>query len=405
MTLTRKGKAMSIVATGLERLLSDPALQKKFPGKIGYLCHAASVTKDIEHGLIALKRVFGDRLVKVFGPQHGFVTDVQDNMVETKHTVHPYFNLQVYSLYSETRIPTPEMLEGLDHVFVDLQDVGTRIYTYIYTMTYMMEACQKKGIQVVILDRPNPIDGVTLEGNVLEPGFTSFVGRHPIPVRHGLTMGEVALMNKKFWSGRDCNLEIIPMQGWKREMSYEETKLPWVLPSPNLATIEAAYTFVGTVLFEGTNISEGRGTTRSLEIVGHPKIEAFSFHEKLKKVLAAEELQGQVLRPLVFLPTFQKHQGKPTGGYQIHVTDRKKFEPWRLCQTLCREFHRELGPEFQWKQPPYEYEYDRMPIDLINGTDKLRHWVEKHGTRAQYDEIMKPGQAEYQAQRKEVLLY
>ncbi len=393
------------VRTGLQRLLEDQDLQKKYPGKIGYLCHAASITKDIEHGLIALKKVFGDRLTKVFGPQHGFVTDVQDNMVESRHTIHPYFNLKVYSLYSETRIPTPEMLEGLDHVFVDLQDVGTRIYTYIYTMTYMMEACQKAGVQVVILDRPNPIDGVTLEGNILDMKFDSFVGRHPLPVRHALTMAEVALMNQKYWNAPDCNLSIIEMQGWKREMSYEETGLPWVLPSPNLATVEAAYTFVGTVLYEGTNISEGRGTTRSLEIVGHPKIEAFSFHEKLKPVLKREELEGFVLRPLVFLPTFQKHQGVPTGGYQIHVTDRKKFEPWRLCQTLCREFYHHLGSEFKWKQPPYEYEYDRMPIDLINGTDLLRLWVEKNGSRSEYEAIMKPQQDQFRAQRNEILLY
>lgn len=393
------------VQTGLQRLLEDPALQKKFPGKIGYLCHAASVTKDIEHGLIALKRVFGDRLVKVFGPQHGFVTDVQDNMVESKHTIHPYFGLKVYSLYSETRIPTPEMLEGLDHVFVDLQDVGTRIYTYIYTMTYMMEACQKLGIQVVILDRPNPINAETMEGNVLDMKFDSFVGRHPLPVRHALTMGEVAKMHQKYWGGKDCNLEVIQMKGYQRSMSFEDTNLPWVLPSPNLATVEAAYTFVGTVLYEGTNISEGRGTTRSLEIVGHPKIEAFKFHDKLKLVLEKERLLGQVLRPLVFLPTFQKHQGMPCGGFQIHVTDRKTFEPWRLCQTLCREFYHELGADFVWKQPPYEYEYHRMPIDLINGTDKLRHWVEKNGNRDEYQAIMREGEDTYQKQRREILLY
>lgn len=393
------------VQTGLQRLLEDPALQKKFPGKIGYLCHAASVTKDIEHGLIALKRVFGDRLVKVFGPQHGFVTDVQDNMVESKHTIHPYFGLKVYSLYSETRIPTPEMLEGLDHVFVDLQDVGTRIYTYIYTMTYMMEACQKLGIQVVILDRPNPINAETMEGNVLDMKFDSFVGRHPLPVRHALTMGEVAKMHQKYWGGKDCNLEVIQMKGYQRSMSFEDTNLPWILPSPNLATVEAAYTFVGTVLYEGTNISEGRGTTRSLEIVGHPKIEAFKFHDKLKLVLEKERLLGQVLRPLVFLPTFQKHKGMPCGGFQIHVTDRKTFEPWRLCQTLCREFYHELGADFVWKQPPYEYEYHRMPIDLINGTDKLRHWVEKNGNRDEYQAIMREGEDTYQKQRREILLY
>ena len=397
---------MAMVATGLERLITESDLQKKFKGTIGYHCHSASVTKDLEHGLLALQRVFGSQLKKIFGPQHGFVTDVQDNMVETTHYTHPFFNLPVYSLYSETRIPTDEMLEGLDHIFVDLQDVGTRIYTYIYTMTLLMEACQKKGIEVVILDRPNPIDAVTMEGNILDMNYISFVGRHPIPVRHALTMGEVAKMHQKYWSvGGDCKLTVIEMKNYKREMSYEDTKLPWVIPSPNLPTIEAAYTFVGTVLYEGTNISEGRGTTRSLEIIGHPKIEAFGFHEKLKPVLKEAKLEGFVLRPLVFLPTFQKHQGKPTGGYQIHVTDRKKFEPWRLCQYLLREMYHELGSDFKWKEPPYEYEYHKVPVDLINGTDLLRLWVEKRGSEDEYQAIMSKNQSEFLEQRKSILLY
>jgi uncharacterized protein YbbC (DUF1343 family) len=393
------------VLTGLERLITEKDLQAKFKGRIGYLCHSASVTKDLEHGLLALKRVFGNQLVKIFGPQHGFVTDVQDNMVETNHYKHPFFNLPVYSLYSETRIPTDDMLEGLDHIFVDLQDVGTRIYTYIYTMTLLMEACQKKGIEVVILDRPNPINGLDQEGNILDLSYASFVGRHPIPVRHALTMGEIAKMHQLYWGGNDCKLTVIEMKGWKREMSYEDTGLPWVLPSPNLATIEAAYTFVGTVLYEGTNISEGRGTTRSLEILGHPKIEAFGFHEKLKPVLKKANLNGFVLRPLVFLPTFQKHMGIPCGGYQIHVTDRKAFEPWRLCQYLLREMYHELGGEFKWKQPPYEYEYHKMPVDLINGTDELRIWVEKNGNEDDYQQIMQKNQSFWQEQRKSVLIY
>lgn len=394
-----------MVLTGLERLLTEKDLQAKFKGNIGYLCHSASVTKDLEHGLLALKRVFGTQLKKIFGPQHGFVTDVQDNMVETTHYTHPFFGLPVYSLYSETRIPTDEMLEGLDHIFVDLQDVGTRIYTYIYTMTLLVEACKKKGIEVVILDRPNPIDGITLEGNILDLKFASFVGRHPLPVRHGLTMGEVAIMHKKFWGGQGANLTVIEMKGWKRSMSYEDTGLPWVIPSPNLPTIDTAYTFVGTVLYEGTNISEGRGTTRSLEILGHPKIEAFGFHEKLKPVLAKANLKGFVLRPLVFLPTFQKHAGKACGGYQIHVTDRKTFEPWRLCQYLLREMYHELGSEYKWKEPPYEYEFHKAPVDLINGTDQLRLWVEKRGSEDDYQAIMKPNQNEFKEQRDSILLY
>ena len=396
---------MSQVLSGLERLITEKDLSSKFKGRIGYLCHSASVTKDLEHGLLALKRVFGTQLVKIFGPQHGFVTDVQDNMVETTHYTHPFFKLPVYSLYSETRIPTDEMLEGLDHIFVDLQDVGTRIYTYIYTMTLLVEACQKKGIEVVILDRPNPINGVTLEGNILDPKYASFVGRHPLPVRHGLTMGEVAKMHQKFWGGKDAKLTVIEMKGWKRSMSYEDTGLPWVIPSPNLPTIEAAYTFVGTVLYEGANISEGRGTTRSLEIIGHPKIEAFGFHEKLKPVLAKANLKGFILRPLVFLPTFQKHANKPCGGYQIHVTNREAFEPWRLCQYLLREMYKELGSDFQWKVPPYEYEYHKAPVDLINGTDQLRLWVEKYGSEDEYQAIMKPNQKEFLEQRKSILIY
>jgi uncharacterized protein YbbC (DUF1343 family) len=396
---------MATVRTGLERLISEKNLQDKFKGNIGYLCHSASVTQELEHGLLALQRIFGPRLTKIFGPQHGFVTDVQDNMVESDHYVHPFFKLPVYSLYSETRIPTDEMLQGLDHIFIDLQDVGTRIYTYIYTMTLLMEACQKKGIEVVILDRPNPINGVTLEGNILDPEFASFVGRHPIPVRHAMTMGEVARMHVKYWARDTCHLTVIEMQGWKREMNYEDTALPWVLPSPNLATIEAAYTFVGTVLYEGCNISEGRGTTRSLEIIGHPKIESFSFHEKLKPILEQVNLKGMVLRPLVFLPTFQKHAGKPCGGFQIHVTNRKLFEPWRLCQYLLREMFHELGSDFQWKTPPYEYEYHKLPVDLINGTDALRLWVENRGTEEEYQAIMLKGQAEFAHQRRSILIY
>ena len=310
----------------------------------------------------------------------------------------------VHSLYSHTRIPTDDMLKGLDTIIVDLQDVGTRIYTYIYTLTLLMEACGKKGIKVVVLDRPNPINGVDLEGNLLDTKFASFVGRHPLPVRHALTMGEVGKMALKFWNVK-CDYDVIPMINWNREMSYEDTKLPWVIPSPNLPTIEAAYTFVGTVLWEGTNISEGRGTTRSLEIIGHPKIEAFSMHAKIMEECKKNKLEGFYLRPLVFLPTFQKHMGIPCGGYQIHVLDRKKFQPWRLMQFLCQFFYHELGSDFVWKVPPYEYEYEKMPIDLINGTDTLRHWVEKKEAFSYLNDLEADGMKVFLPQRKECLIY
>lgn len=396
---------MKNVLTGLDVLSNDNSLQKRFPGKVGYLCHSASVNKDLKHGLEVILEVFGKRLIKVFGPQHGFVTDVQDNMVESNHYIHPYFNLPIYSLYSETRIPTDEMLEDIDHLFVDLQDVGTRIYTYIYTLTLLMEKCADKDIEVIVLDRPNPIDATTIEGNILESGYETFVGRHPIPVRHGLTIAEVAKMHQQFWFSNKCNLSIVQMHNYQRQMHFEDTGLPWVMPSPNLPTVEGCFTFVGTVLFEGTNISEGRGTTRSLEIVGHPKFEPFLYKSKLDEVIRKEKLEGLFLRPLNFMPTFQKHQGISCGGFQIHVLDRSKFKPWRLCQVLCREFMHELGSNFKYKEDPYEYEYDKNPVDMINGTDKLRHWYEKNGNTEELNTIEEAGQQKYLEQRKEILIY
>jgi uncharacterized protein YbbC (DUF1343 family) len=368
------------VKTGLNRLKNDKNLQNSFKGNVAYLCHSASINEKFQHGLEDMIEIFGNRLIKIFGPQHGFVTDVQDNMVESNHYVHPYFKRPVYSLYSETRIPTDEMLEGIDHFFVDLQDVGCRIYTYIYTLTHLLEKCANKNIQVIVLDRPNPINCIDIEGNILDTKFASFVGRHPMPVRHAMTIGEVGLMHQKYWANTKANYQVIAMENYTRNMSYEDTGLPWVLPSPNLATIDAAYTFNASVMYEGTNISEGRGTTRALEIIGHPKLEAFGFyHDHLKYVIKENNLEGFELRPLVFQPTFQKHAGTPCGGYQIHVTDRKLFKPWRVGQMLMRELYHHLGADFKWKQPPYEYVHDQMPIDVINGTDQVRLWIEKNG--------------------------
>lgn len=304
------------VKTGLDILIQDKALQSKFKGNVALLCHNASIDSNFNHAVLKFKEIFGKRFVKIFGPQHGFSTDVQDNMVETDHYTHPYFNIPVYSLYSETRIPTDEMLENIDHFFVDLQDVGCRIYTYIYTLTLLLEKCIGKDIQVVILDRPNPINGIDIEGNILESEFKSFVGLHPIPVRHGMTIGEVALMHQNLWAKEKINLEIIKMHHWKREMFFEDTKLPWILPSPNLARAESAYTFPATVLFEGTQLSEGRGTSQPLEIVGHPKIKPFLFYEThLSNSIKKSKLKGFVLRPITFLPTFQKHTNTICGGF------------------------------------------------------------------------------------------
>ena len=392
------------VVTGLDRIKQGSGWPERFPGKVGYVAHAASVDHQLQHGISIFKETFGSRFTKIFSPQHGLVGDVQDNMIESDHFHHPYFDLPVYSLYSETRKPTPEMLSDLDHVFVDLQDVGTRIYTYIYTMTYMMEACAALDIEVVILDRPNPINGLQLEGNMLEPAFTSFVGRHPLPVRHGMTIGEVAAMANRFWE-INCRLEIITLKGWHRDMYFDQTGLPWVLPSPNLATLDAALTFPGTVLFEGTNLSEGRGTTRSLETIGHPSIEPYGLLEKLNKLFSGYQLEGFTLRPVNFIPTFQKHHDKVCGGYQIHVTDTSKFQPWKVGQLLCHALYHELGEDFSWKQPPYEYEYDKMPIDILNGSDKLRLWVENKGAYEELLQIETAGRTEFEEKRKSILLY
>ena len=395
-----------MVITGLERLLNDSDLINKFKGNIAYLCHSASINNHYVHGLEKMKSIFGDRLKKVFGPQHGFVTDVQDNMIETSHQTHSFFNLPIYSLYSETRTPTDEMLDGLDIIFVDLQDIGARVYTYIYTTTLLMDACAKKGIKVVILDRPNPINGETIQGNILDIDYASFVGLHPIAARHGLTIGEVAKMHKKYWAQAECDLEVIELTNWKRNMWFDQTGLPWVPPSPNIPTIESCYSFPGTVLFEGTMISEGRGTTRPLELIGHPDIEPFSFyHDVLKDKLKETNLTGFILRPLVFQPTFQKHGGTPCGGIQIHVTNRKEYNPWELGQFLLKETFHFLGEDFQWKRPPYEYDNENMPIDIINGTPLIREWVQKNESIDQLRELCNFNLDKYLSQREEILIY
>ncbi len=395
---------MPRVLTGLDLLKQDKDYQKSIKGKIGLLCHNASVDRDFRHAIETLQNLFGDRLVKLFGPQHGLITDVQDNMIESNHFIHPYFKLPVFSLYSETRCPTEEMLEGIDTLIVDLQDVGTRVYTYISTLGLLMEVCGKQGIDVVILDRPNPVGGDIIEGPVLEKDFHSFVGHFPFPMRHSLTMGEVGHFWKAFGKS-DCNLNVIPLKNWKRSMIFPETELPWVLPSPNLPTWESSFTFVGTVLFEGTNISEGRGTTRSLEIVGHPGIDPFSFQKTFSDKCASLGPKGFILRPCYFRPTFQKHAGKTCGGFQIHITDPIEFRPWTLGQLLCHEFYHVLKDDFEWNKKPYEYEFERPAIDMINGTSTIREWIEGHQPWENIYDLGQVGHSDFLDKRQQILLY
>lgn len=391
--------------TGIMRLRDEKDLQEQFKGKVGILCHSASVDENYRHSLEVMKDIFGERLKAVYGPQHGFVSDVQDNMVETDHFTHPYFNLPIYSLYSETRIPTDEMLEGIDHLFIDLQDVGTRIYTYIYTMTYILEKCAGRDIEIIVLDRPNPVNARDIEGNILDPNFTSFIGRHPIPVRHGLTFAEVALMHQEYWTDKKANLKVIDMKNYHRSMTFEQTGLPFVNPSPNIPNITSCYNFVGTVLYEGTNISEGRGTTRPLEQIGHPGIEPWGLQDHFNNLFKELNLTGFKIRPVNFFPMFQKHANTPCGGYFIEVTNRDEYKPWRVSQVFCKEFKRILGDQFSWKQDEYEYEKDMNPVDMVNGTDLLRHWYDSDEGYGYLDKLEAAGMDEYLKQRRAILIY
>jgi uncharacterized protein YbbC (DUF1343 family) len=267
-----------------------------------------------------------------------------------------------------------------------------------------MRECEKREIEIVILDRPNPVGGLIIEGNILENDFSSFVGIHSLPMRHAMTIGEIAFYYKKYFYPK-CKVKVIPMKGWKRSMFFKDTGLPWINPSPNLPTMQGALTYVGSVLFEGTNISEGRGTTRSLEILGHPNIEPWSFHDEIIKDLPKWKLEGFVLRPLIFQPTFQKYAGIPCGGFQIHVTDYNKFRPWCLGQYLMKKLKNHLGDNFKWNTSPYEYEDKKLAIDLINGTDKIRQWAEsKHG----FNHLLileKNGRTDFNKKRDSILIY
>lgn len=389
---------------GMDQLSNNIEWQKQIEGNVAYLCHSASMDSEFNFGPDRLVELFGKRLVKFFGPQHGFVSDVQDNMIETKDFVHSYYQRPIISLYSDDRKPSDDQLSGIDTFIIDLQDVGARVYTYIHTMALVMQACAEKNIKVVVLDRPNPIGGVEIEGNLLNPGYESFVGLYPIPMRHGMTMGEMALYCNKF-QNINCDLTVIPMEGWRRNMQWDETGLCWVNPSPNLPTSVGALVFPGTVLLEGTNLSEGRGTTRSLELIGHPKVEAWSFYEKIKNDLVKSGLEGFKLRPMQFFPMFQKHAGKACGGFQIHPTDPDKFRPWRLGQLLIHLYIKELGSDFEWKKDGYEYQFDRPAIDFINGTDQLRKWCEESGDMKVLNVLEEEGMTDFLAMRKEVLLY
>lgn len=333
--------------------------------------HPASVTAHLVPAVDALLDA-GFALRSLFGPQHGARGEKQDNMIESGHYADPRTGLPVHSLYSEVRKPTPEMLEGLDVLLFDLQDVGVRVYTFVWTMALAMEACAEAGVRFVVLDRPNPVGGETIEGPVLRPGFESFVGLHPIPLRHGFTAGELARWLNDVRS-IGCDLEVIPMEGWRRDMFWEDTGLPYVLPSPNLPTPDSCVVYPGMVLVEGTNLSEGRGTTKPFELVGAPYLDPYA----LVEAVSPDDIVGAVLRPCFFEPTFHKYAGLTCGGVQIHVSDRVAFRSVHTAVALFRAMKDQAPDGFGWRPPPYEYEARLMPIDILWGHDGLREGV--HG--------------------------
>ncbi|MBI3654019.1 MAG: DUF1343 domain-containing protein [Acidobacteria bacterium] len=353
---------MAKTKTGLEVLL-EANIELLEGLRVGLIVNPASINSRFEHAADLFHQHPRIQLTALFGPQHGIRGETQDNMIEWQSFTDSRTGLPAYSLYGETRKPTPEMLKDVEALVFDVQDVGTRVYTFIYTMALAMQAAREQRKKFIVLDRPNPINGLDLEGNLHEAEFYSFVGMYPIPMRHGLTVGELALLfNQEY--GIACDLEVVKMENWQRSMYYEATELPWVMPSPNMPTVETAVVYPGAVLFEGTQLSEGRGTTRPFEIIGAPYLKPY----ELLAALERESLPGVSFRPLHFQPTFHKFAGEICGGLQMHVRDRQTFKPVITSIAIISAIHRLYPNHFDWKQPPYEYVFDKLPFDVINGS-------------------------------------
>jgi uncharacterized protein YbbC (DUF1343 family) len=388
------------VITGLD------SFEKVWPrdlrgARAGLLVHPASVNGRLQHAADVFMRSKKCELKAFFGPQHGIRGETQDNMIEWEGFTDRKTGLPVYSLYGKTRQPEPAMLNDIDLIVIDMQDVGARYYTFIWTMALVMKACEAEGKKAVVLDRPNPIGGRLVEGPVLRQQFRSFVGLHPLPARHGMTIGEISLyLRDSFYPLLD--LHVMPMKGWKREMWFEDTGLPWVLPSPNMPTADTAAVYPGMCLLEGTNISEGRGTTRPFEIFGAPFVDPDLFVRQINKL----KLGGVIFRPLSFLPTFQKHAGSLCGGAQIHVTNRKTFRPFKTAVAVIRVLSELYPDHFSWKKPPYEYEEVLPPIDILAGTDRLRRDIQKGVSLKTMEDRWAEESAEFDHKvRKKYLLY
>ncbi len=391
--------AVGPVFLGIDRLLdADRGLVTG--RRIGIVSNPASVDRGFRHSVDRLVEAPDVQVTVIFGPQHGFRSDLQDNMIETPHARDARRRVPIYSLYSETREPTAEMLRDVDVLVIDLQDVGTRVYTYIYTMANCLRAASRHGVHVVVCDRPNPIGGIEVEGSRLEPAYASFVGQLPIPLRHGMTIGEIArLFNDAY--GLGASLDVVPLAGWRRSFYHDETGLPWVIPSPNLPTLDSAIVYPGAVLFEGTKLSEGRGTTRPFELIGAPWIDG----ERLADEMNERGLPGVHFREAFFEPTFQKHARQTCGGCQLHVTDRTAFRPVRTAIELMAGFRRQDVGRFAWREPPYEYEHDKQPIDILYGADRLRSTLDGAGSVDALVASWAPDEESFRKEREKYLLY
>ena len=398
--------------SGLDRLIEESALRRPLHGRrLALLAHPASVTRDLVHALDALGALDDLQLTAAFGPQHGLRGDKQDNMVESPDFQDPVHRIPVFSLYGEVRRPTAEMMDGFDVLLVDLQDLGCRIYTFLTTLRYVLEAAAEHGKAVWVLDRPNPV-GRPVEGPRLSAGWESFVGAGPLPMRHGLTLGEMThwFVNHL---GLDLEIRVVPMEGWGPSQGpgfgWPLAERPWVNPSPNAPNLWMARCYPGTVMLEGTTLSEGRGTTRPLELFGAPVLQPRELLTTMES-LAPRWMQGCRLRECWFEPTFHKHRGELCPGIQIHVEDgvydHEAFRPWRLMALAFKALRR-LRPDYAlWRDFPYEYEYDRLAIDLINGSELLRRWVDDPvAAPGDLEALAAPDEASWLEEREDLLLY
>ena len=388
-----------MVKLGLENFI-DSAELLPTGCRAAFLTHQAAVDNRGRTSLERIRRAFPELVQAVWSPQHGFYGDRQANMIASKDFSDPLSGLPVYSLYGEQRQPTLKMFSEVDLVLVDLVDIGCRVYTYIWTLYLLLKAAAEAGVKVVILDRPNPIGGEEIEGNLPRFDHSSFVGLYPLPMRHGLTIGELALYFKDY-AGIDVELDIIEMTGCQRNFYFNKTGLFWVLPSPNMPTLKTAMVYPGQVLLEGTNLSEGRGTTLPFELCGAPFIDPRAILSEIDQ----QSVSGLFLRPTWFTPTFDKWSGELCGGFQLHVVDLKKFSPYRFTLALLKAVIRLYPDNFSWLAPPYEYEYEKLPIDILTGDPAIRQTLENDGNLDFLQESWGDSLEEFYAQRSNVIIY